>query len=210
MLNGTSELAQVPGYRLLRRLPAPAKRPILACFWALKSCVEDWQDYTAEVVGHVPSHAFRLWWLRCICRMTIGKRSSIHRACRMYQPKHIAIGDHSVVNYGVLLDGRRGLRIGDNVSISEGCVILSLGHDVDQPDLALKGSPVTIDDNVFVGSYARILPGVTVGEGAVVGVGAVVTKDVLPYTVVGGVPARYIRDRSRGLAYQLDYRKRFG
>jgi maltose O-acetyltransferase len=128
----------------------------------------------------------------------------------MYRPNQIVIGDHSVINYGVLLDGRGGLNIGDNVSISEGTIILTMGHDIDAPDFRLKGGRVMIDDYVFIGSYTRILPGVTVGEGAVVGVGSVVTKDVDPYTVVGGVPARYIRDRSQDLSYQLHHRKRFG
>ena len=142
--------------------------------------------------------------------MRVGKDSSIHRRCRMYAPFRIRIGDHTVVNYGVLLDGRRGLRIGNNVSVSGGSAILTLGHDVDDSDFALKGAQVTICDYVFVGSYARILPGVTVGEGAVVAAGAVVTRNVAPYTVVGGVPARHIRDRAQHLTYQLQHRKRFG
>jgi acetyltransferase-like isoleucine patch superfamily enzyme len=128
----------------------------------------------------------------------------------MYHPYRIRIGDYSVINYGVLLDGRRGLHIGDNVSISEGVVVLTLGHDVDDPGFALKGAPVSIEDYVFLGSYARVLPGVTIGEGAAVGVGAVVTRDVDPYTVVAGVPAKRIRDRSLVLTYRLQHQKRFG
>lgn len=198
------------GYRWARRLPRPIKRFLLACYWALKALAEDGQDYSAEIVGHVPVHALRLWWYQHICRVQLGKHSSIHRCCRMYHPYRIKIADHSVINYGVLLDGRRSLCIGNNVSISEGTVILTLGHDVDNPSFALKGAPVMIQDYVFVGSYARILPGVTIGEGAVVAAGAVVTHDVAPYTIVGGVPARYIRSRPRNLTYQLEHRKRFG
>lgn len=203
-------VSSLPGYCCASRLPRPAKRLLLSCYWWSKSLVEDLQDYAAELVGQVPSHAIRLWWYRHVCRARIGQHSSIHRHCRMYHPNRIRIGNHSVINYGVLLDGRQGLYIGDNVSISEGTVILTLGHDVDDPEFALKGAPVTIEDYVFVGAYARILPGVTIGEGAVVGAGAVVTRDVAPYTVVGGVPAHYIRDRARNLTYQLEYRKRFG
>lgn len=205
-----SSLANLPGYRWARNLPPSVKRVLLACFWPLKALVEDFQDYTSELVGHVPAHAIRMLWYRWICRIQIGGKSSIHRRCRMYHPYKIKIGHHSVINYGVLLDGRRGLFIGNNVSISEGTVVLTLGHDIDDPSFCMKGGPVTIEDYVFIGSYARILPGVTIGEGAVVAVGAVVTRDVAPYTVVGGVPARYIRDRSRDLVYQLEHRKRFG
>lgn len=197
-------------YRLLASTPDPVKKAILARYWPAKSLVEDVQDYAAEMVGHVPCHAFRLWWYRHICGVQIGSRSSVHRRCRMYRPSRIVIGSGSIINYGVLLDGRSGLLIGDNVSISEGTVILTLGHDIDDPGFGLQGERVCIEDYSFVGSYARILPGVRIGEGAVVGVGAVVTKDVAPYTIVGGVPARYIRDRSRDLRYQLNHRKRFG
>ncbi len=191
-------------------LPCHFKPFLLRCYWPLKAFIEDFQDYSAELVGHMPLHALRMWWYRHVCRVQVGQYSSIHRQCRMYHPYKIKIGNHSVINYGVLLDGRRSLQIGDNVSISEGSVILTLGHDVDDPDFALQGGQVIIKNYVFIGSYARILPGVTIGEGAVVGVGAVVTQDVAPYTVVGGVPARYIRDRACNLTYQLHFRKRFG
>jgi maltose O-acetyltransferase len=128
----------------------------------------------------------------------------------MYAPFRITIGDSSTVNYGVLLDGRSGLTIGDNASICEGTAILTLEHDVDDPHLALRGGSVEVGDYAFVGSYARILPGVTLGEGAVVGAGSVVTRDVAPYTVVAGVPARYVRDRVRDVRYRCVYRKQFG
>jgi putative colanic acid biosynthesis acetyltransferase WcaF len=186
------------------------KRFLIYCYWYWRQFWEDWQDYSAELAGYVPSHAFRLWWYRSVCRMQIGPHSSIHRRCRAYRPHQIAIGDHSVINYCVLLDGRRGLKIGDNVSISEGTSILTLGHDIDAPDFALAGGHVTIGDRVFIGSFVRILPGVSIGEGAAVGAGSVVVHDVAPYTLVAGAPARFIRDRRRKLTYQLDYRKRFG
>jgi acetyltransferase-like isoleucine patch superfamily enzyme len=205
-----SSLRRLPGYRWAGKLPAPLKRLILACYWPVKAFVEDFQEYSAEIVGHVPIHALRTGWYRHVCRMQVGENSHIHRQCRMYHPFKIVIGSHSVINYGVLLDGRRGLHIGNNVSISEGTAVLTLEHDVDDAGFGLRGGQVTIEDRVFIGSYARILPGVTIGEGAVIGVGSVVTSDVAPYTVVVGVPARYVRDRSRDLIYQLGYHKRFG
>jgi maltose O-acetyltransferase len=206
----TIALDNIPGYRWARRLPKPIKRPILACFWVLKALLEDLQDYTAEVVGYIPSHAIRMFWLMSFCRIKVGNHSSIHRRCRLYHPHKITIGHGTIINYGVLLDGRGGLVIGDNVSVSEGSVILSQSHDIDSPNFELRSSTVLIEDYAFIGSYARILPGVTIGEGAVVAVGAVVTRDVEPYSVVGGVPARFIRERPRGLTYSLSHRKRFG
>ena len=202
-------------YSLLHRvagkmLPKMLKDFLLKRYWPLKAFYEDWQDYSVELIGYIPLHKLRLFWYRHICGMKIGPYSSIHRQCRLYRPYRVQIGGHSVINYGVLLDGRQGLFIGNNVSISEGTVIITLGHDVDDAEFSLKGAPVVIEDRVFIGAYVRILPGVHIGEGGVVAAGSVVTKDVAPYTVVGGVPALYIRDRSRDLRYELDFSKRFG
>lgn len=191
-------------------MPSPVRKLLLKVYWQAKALREDLQDYLSEIIGFLPSHFVRAMLYQVVCGVKLGRFSSIHRRCRMYHPSHVWIGENTVINYGVLLDGRRGLIIGDNVSISEGTAILTLGHDLDDPDFTLKGGQVVISDRVFIGSYARILPGVILGEGAVVGVGSVVTKDVAPYTVVGGAPARYIRDRSRDLRYTLHYRKRLG
>jgi maltose O-acetyltransferase len=148
--------------------------------------------------------------LRHLLKVSIGQRTSVHRGCRFYRPAGVVIGCHTVINRDVLLDGRMGLVIGDNVSVSEGVAIFSLEHDPNSPDFADRGAGVQIKDRAFVGARAVILPGITVGEGAVVAAGAVVTQDVLPYVIVGGVPARPIAERSRNLTYQLDYRKFLG
>lgn len=205
------ERAEMSLWRQLKsHVPKPIKTWLLARYWPLKELLEQLNEYMIELVGYIPSHTLRLIWYRQVGGMSIGSHSSIHRGCRVYRPVQVQIGYRSVINYGVLLDGRSGLVIGNNVSISEGVVVLTLEHDIDSPDFALQGGKVEIRDYAFIGSYARILPGVKIGEGAVVGVGSVVTNDVPPYTVVGGSPARSIRERSRGLTYQLDYRKSFG
>jgi maltose O-acetyltransferase len=193
-----------------RLLPRPLKHGILALYWRLKELAEDLSDYSVELVGHIPAHAVRRFWLRGVCRMRIGPGSSIHRGCRAYRAHRVVIGRNSVINYGVLLDGRAGLAIGDNVSISEGVTILTLEHDVDDSGLALRRGPVILDDYVFVGAHARVLPGVRIGRGAVVAAGAVVTRDVQPMAVVGGSPAKLIRRRDGEPAYTLRYQKRFG
>ena len=99
--------------------------------------------------------------------------------------------------------------IGDNVSVSPGVWILTDEHDIDDPDFPEVLSPVRIEDYAFIGSKAMILPGVTIGRGAVVGAGAVVTKSVAPFDVVGGVPARVIGRRGSEPRYELDYRPAF-
>lgn len=127
--------------------------------------------------------------------------------CRIYYPWNISIGNHSVVNPSCILDGRAGLAIGDNVSISEQSIILSLEHDPQSPDFANRGAMTVIEDYVWLGMRAMIMPGNSIGKGAVVAAGAVVTKNVEPYYIVGGVPARPIGKRSQDLKYMLNYKK---
>ena len=119
------------------------------------------------------------------------------------------IGEHTVIGDSAFLDGRSGLIIGANVNLGSHVSIYTRQHDIDAPDFAEVGAPVRIDDRAYIGSHSIILPGVTIGEGGVVGAGSVVTKDVEPYTLVAGVPARFIRDRPRGMKYELGYAKRF-
>jgi len=187
-------------------MPVGIKRALNGAFW--RWC--DARDTMAEVIGGIPSHTLRVFLYRHLQKIAIGPYTSLHRGCRFYRPSGVRIGAHSVVNRDVLLDGRMGLIIGDNVSISEGVAIFTLEHDPNSPDFASRGAPVHIADRVFIGARAIILPGITIGEGAVVAAGAVVTHDVLPYTIVGGVPARPIGERRRDLDYQLNYRKFLG
>ncbi len=152
-------------------------------------------------VTNWPSFRLRHWYYRRILHYSIGKDSSLHMGL-FVTGQNIEIGDNVVINRRVYLDGRMGIKIKNNVSISPEVYILSMEHDPHDPMFATRGGVVTIDDNVWIGSRAMILPGVHIGEGAVVAAAAVVTKDVEPYRIVAGVPAKPIGDRS----HQIDYR----
>lgn len=107
-------------------------------------------------------------------------------------------------------DARDGIAIGDCVNIAAEVRIYTREHDIDSPDFAERGGPVVIEDYVYIGTRVTILPGVRIGRGAVVASGAVVTKDVAPMMLVGGVPARPIRQRgAHELRYRLGYAKPF-
>jgi len=171
---------------------------------------------TNGVVAHVPSHTFRRVWYTRVLGLRIGDGSSLLMGLHIEvrgRPRPgrpgIEIGRHTIVNANCRLDGRGGLRIGDNVSVSPGVWILTDEHDINDPAFPEVLAPVNIDDYAFVGSKAMILPGVTVGRGAVIGAGAVVTKDVPPFAVVGGVPASRIGERRCEPGYQLNYRPAF-
>ncbi len=190
----------------LQRLPAPVKRFLSRLYWLGIDLV----DFGVELVGFFPSHSLRLLCYRHLFVVQIGKHSSIHRHCRMFHPSHVTIGNATVINRDVLLDGRMGVVIHDNVSISEGVIVLTLEHDLNNPDFENRGAPVVIEDYVFIGTRAILLPGVTIGKGSAVAAGAIVTHDVAPYTVVAGVPAKKIGTRNTDLRYSLNYRRFMG
>jgi acetyltransferase-like isoleucine patch superfamily enzyme len=140
----------------------------------------------------------------------LGRRSFIHAWAQFVSPRRLAIGDNCTINYGCLLDARSGIEIGNNVMIGHRCRLYTLGHDLDDPRFGPKGGVVRIRDHAVLFTNVLVMPGVTIHEGAAVMSGSVVTKDVGPYEIVGGNPARFIRQRSRVIDYRLDYGVWFG
>ena len=128
----------------------------------------------------------------------IGK--SIDKSFRMFPPfytdfgKNITIGKNVFINSGCHFQDQGGVWIGDGVLFGHNVVAATINHDLDPKNNRKNHyAPIIIKDHVWIGSNVTILPGVTIGEWASVAAGAVVTKDVEPYTVVGGVPARMIK-----------------
>lgn len=151
----------------------------------------------------VPLHWKRRLFFR-LAGMKIGQGSTLHTGCRFYQPNNIKIGDDTVIGDRCFLDGRAPLVIGNHVDIASQVLIYNSQHDIDAEDFHAVDAPVKIEDYVFIGPRAIILPGVTVGKGAVVAAGAVVTKDVPDFATVGGVPAKVIGERRlRNPSYRL-------
>jgi acetyltransferase-like isoleucine patch superfamily enzyme len=134
----------------------------------------------------------------------MGKDSSIHMNT-FITGNNISIGKDTTIGRYSYLDGRSVLHIGDHVSISPHVHIITASHEIDSSSFANLWKAVTIEDYAWIGSRATILPGVKIGKGAVVATGAVVTKDVQPFTVVAGIPARKIKDRSKNLDYKCQW-----
>jgi acetyltransferase-like isoleucine patch superfamily enzyme len=142
------------------------------------------------------------------CSIRIGAQSDVHAAIHMYQPHvQLTIGARTHVGWQTRIDLAAGLNIGDDVLI--GWEVLLMDHDAHslrfserKDDVVhnhahwerVKKSPITIQDKCWIGARATILKGVCLGEGAIVGVASVVTRDVPPWTVVAGNPARIIRE----------------
>lgn len=109
--------------------------------------------------------------------------------------KNIKLGKRVFINSGCRFQDQGGITIGDDVLVGHNCVIATLNHAEDPDNRGdLIPRPVVIGDKVWIGANVTILQGVTVGYGAILAAGAVVTKDVPPMTVVGGVPARVIKE----------------
>lgn len=154
-------------------------------------------------VGYIPSHHIRRFFYR-IFGIKIGRGSAIHMGAKFYNPFNIKIGEDSIIGEGAVLDGRGKLAIGSHVDIASEVMIYNAEHDVRDPSFRSICAPVVIEDYVFIGPRAIILPGVRIKKGAVVGAGAVVTKDVEEGSIVGGVPAKPISDRGvKDLNYRL-------
>jgi acetyltransferase-like isoleucine patch superfamily enzyme len=108
--------------------------------------------------------------------------------------KNITIGKNVFINAGCKFQDQGGITIGDGALIGHNVVLATLNHDM-APDKRsnLHPAPIVLGENVWIGSNATVLPGVTIGDGAIVAAGAVVTRDVLENTIVGGVPAKFIK-----------------
>lgn len=145
-------------------------------------------------VGHIPSHTIRKMKYR-LFGMKIGKGSTIHMWANFFNPKNIEIGEDTIIGDRAFLDGRDKIKIGDHTDIASSVMIYNSEHDLSNEDFAAVSAPVVIGDYVFIGPRVTIMPGVKIGKGSAVAGGAVVTKDVDEFSIVGGVPAKAIGER---------------
>lgn len=149
---------------------------------------------TADLNGqyHTPEE------IRELFSLLIGK--PVDETFAMFPPfysdcgKNISVGNNVFINSGCSFQDQGGIKIGDGVLIGHNVVLATLNHDI---DLRKRGTmhpaPIVIGNNVWVGANATVVPGVTIGDGAVIAAGAVVTKDVPANVIVGGIPAKIIK-----------------
>lgn len=135
-----------------------------------------------------------------ICLKKIGKRCNIDYGVYMRYMKHIEIGNDVWINRNSQLHASHNhksvkISIGNHVAIGPNVIFFAAGHDTSTLNLENTAGDIIVSDNVWICGRSVILQGVTIGEGAVVAAGSVVTKNVEPYTIVGGIPAVKIKDR---------------
>ncbi|HEX7042105.1 MAG TPA: DapH/DapD/GlmU-related protein [Patescibacteria group bacterium] len=177
---------------------------ILQKVWnRLASMDLEFEMMVLKYVGCVPSHHVRRFFYR-LCGVKIGKGSTIHMGAVFYDSRNVSIGEDTIIGENAVLDGRDKLAIGNHVDIASEVMIYNSEHDLQDPNFSPIEREVVIEDYVFIGPRAIILPGVHIGRGAVVAAGAVVTKNVLENSIVGGVPAKEISKRNiKEYSYKL-------
>ena len=171
---------------------------------------------TNHLISHIPSYTIRHGWYRKVLGWYIGPGASIllgqyvEMAGVRTSGRKVVIGKGTVINYGCLLYTTGGIIIGEQVSISAGVWLVTGTHDINHPQFIDNYKPIVIGNYAWIGVRATILGGVTIGEGAVIMAGAMVTRDVPPYAVVGGIPAKVVGNRELcDPSYSLDFRPPF-
>ena len=152
--------------------------------------------YIPILIRYIPSRRLRIVLFNMI-GATINKNVSMFANVNIRNPKGLTIGFGSSIGPKVLLDARAGLIIGKSVTIAYDAILWTVHHDMNTTDFKCIGDKTVVDDYAWICSRSIILPGVHIGFGAVVASGAVVTKDVKPYEIVGGIPAKKIGERKQ-------------
>ena len=145
----------------------------------------------------LPYFVARRWRVRLLEWFGLKRKGGIavYPTARIWAPWNVEMGGHVAIDDGVNLYSAAKITIGSKVAISREAFICTASHDITKPNRPLIVAPITIGDGVWIGARAIVLPGVTIGEGAVVAAGAVVTRDVEPWAVVAGNPAKVVKTR---------------
>ena len=142
-----------------------------------------------------PCFGWRRFVLRCF-GARIGREVHIYNSARIYFPWNLTVGDWSAIGEDAFLYNLGQITLGQRVTLSQRAHLCAGTHDYNDPTMPLLKPPITIGDQAWICADAFVGPGITVGQGAVVGARAVVVKNVEPWTVVAGNPARQIKKRT--------------
>ena len=173
-----------------------APRWLRVILWGVYHYFAAWLPISTNPGG---SFAKRLRYI--LCRplfLSCGKGVNVERLADFSLGRHLKIGNYSGLGVNCRVRGK--VTIGDNVMMGPDVIILTRSHNAQDVDVPMRHqgaseAPVSIGNDVWIGTRAIIMPGVSIGDGVIIGSAAVVTRDVPPYTVVGGIPARVIMQR---------------
>lgn len=169
-----------------------------------------WSGYAAIIRFWLYSWRFEKSGRRCgvepgvriagNCRVTLGDRVVLRRGVLVGGDGQLVVGSGTVINEQVIIAASISVTIGSNCMLAPRVYILDVDHEYTSRDLPIskqgyRNAPVDIGDDVWIGTQSVILKGVRIGTGAIVAANSVVTRDVEPYTIVGGAPAKLISVR---------------
>lgn len=165
------------------------------------------EDLLLRWISSIPSHRVRMFYYKHVYMIDLADNVVFYDGTEIRCPQNLHVGKGTIIGNNAILDARQGIKIGKNVCLASNVSIWTEQHDYNDPEFRCmpeKMGPVVIEDRAWIGPNTLILHDVTIGEGAVVAGGAVVTKDVPPFTVVAGVPAKPVRERSHNLTYEFN------
>jgi len=143
-----------------------------------------------------PLHAWRAFLLRCF-GAKLGKNCHIYSHARIWAPWNLTCHDLATIADEAIVYNPARITLGSHAIISQQAYLCGATHDYEDPKFPLAASPITIGAHAWVCARASVQPGVSVGEGAVLALGSVATRNLEPWTVYGGLPARKIKLRTR-------------
>lgn len=176
-------------------------------FFYLKHMIGSFTRYYDYRLSRVPSHHYRYFVYRHVYHVCMAEKVVIYHGTEIRSPFLIKIGKGTIIGDNAILDGRNGIVIGENVNFSSNVSIWTEQHDHRDAYFRCETQqkkPVVIHNRAWIGPNTILLHSIEIGEGAVVAAGSVVTKSVEPYTIVAGVPAKKIGERSHDLRYEFD------
>ncbi|TLX73976.1 acyltransferase [Labilibacter sediminis] len=161
--------------------------------------------YKLLKVGRIPSHHVRNVLYKIVFKVKMDSNSVLYGGAEIRSPNNLHIGEGAIIGDNSILDARHGIIIGEHVNFSSNVSLWTLQHDYNDPNFSTEGQggSIIIEKRAWLGPNVTVLPGIKIGEGAVVGAGSVVTKDLEPFKLYGGIPAHIIGDRNKNLIYKF-------
>lgn len=153
-------------------------------------------------INKIPSRHIRKWFYQLLGAQ-IKHDTYLCRRVEILLPKGLKLDERVAVGWFAELDARGGIHVEHDTNISSHVKMITGSHDIDDLNYTADFKPINVGHHCWIGTGAIVLQGVNIGDGAVIAAGAVVTKDIPAYEVWGGVPAKFIRKRTKNLDYSI-------